>query len=236
MEGFACIEKIESLALFELNGKKFQELVLQDIKPFPGYYSETPGSVHEHIPNYAFIALKHGEGCYEDLVLRAQYLIKANVDYEFEISYGRITVQQKHQPCVRVKIEDLNHLPDLIDRLRNFGIDMEKSYDLKPFDSHIKIRKFVDLEEFVGEIYIDKENTSSDFYYVKIPKKLEWKEFVKLIISVRGTGKFNNFDAAMLSLYRKKEIIEFVRLYTKSFSKTDLKDFYDTINRMIKHL
>ena len=77
------------------------------------------------------------------------------------------------------------------------------------------------------------KGTKDAHYYIEIPKKLDWNAFYELITSLRGTGNFPSFDAAMISLYTQDSIIEFVRVYSKSCNEDDLLKLKTAI---IKHI
>lgn len=225
MEGFACLEKQEKLALYT-EGGKLKELVLQDVDPYPGYYSETPGIADTGKPKYIFAILKQSEGCYEDFVLRAACKLRNIVDYEFEMNYGRLSVLNKHLPCVRFKLYDLSKTLDLLEKLKAEEIEFEKSFFLKPYKSVIKVRKYLTLTEYTKNIYA---GTHINHYYFAVPEKLKWSDFVEMIVSIRGSGEFNSFDAAQISLYGKNDIKEFIRIYTEDFSKEDFCLFREKV-------
>ena len=229
MEGFVCLEKQEKLALY-IEGGKLNDLVLKDVNPFPGYYSETPGVSNINKPKYIFIALKQGEGCYEDTVLRAMFNLKKFVDFDFEANYGRLSVLNKHLPCIRLKLNDLSKVTYLLDKFKAEGIKFEKTFSLKPYESIIKIRKYIIFNEFSEYVYTGAQK---NHYYLEVPVKLEWNDFVKMILSIRGDGEFSSFDAAQISFYKKNGIKEFIRIYTKSFSKENFKLFR---NRVLSYL
>ncbi len=230
MKGFICLEKQESLVQFETGGSKMKELVLSDSNPYPGYYSETPADTQASKPKYVFIAIKQGDGCYEDTVLRAALKLKDKVNYEFEANYGRISLKNKTKPCIRIKIGDLSKVPELITLFKEEGLQFQPAERITPYDSLIKIRKYMTFDELSKGVYSgDKE----DHYYIQIPVKLEWPNFVKLILSIKSSGDFGVFDAAQTSLYLKDEIIEFVRIYTKSFKNEDFIKLKDEIFKRI---
>jgi len=230
MEGFICLEKQERLVQFETGSTKIKELILSDANPYPGYYSETPADTQATKPKYIFAAMKQGEGCYEDIVLRAAFKIKKILDYDFEANYGRISLFNKTKPCIRIKIDNLSKVPELIKLFNKEGILFQPAEKITPYDSLIRIRKYMTFTELSEDIYSgDKEN----HYYIQVPEKLEWKEFVKLIISIRSSGDFGIFDAAQTSLYQKNKIIEFVRIYTKSFKTKDFIKLKDEIFKRI---
>lgn len=212
MEGFACLEKQEKLALPNIKTKEF---ILTDLSPFPGYYSVTPGENSDK-PQYVFIILKQGEGCYEDMVLRASCKLKKDID--FHANYCRLSILNKKVPAIRLKVNNLMDLPEILDKLKETGMTFESRTDVKPFESIIKIRKYVDLKEITAGVYSGQD---ADHYYLQVSAKAKWEDFYKMVQSVRGSGDYNSFDAAQLSLYRKNDIVEFIRIYTKSFNKED---------------
>lgn len=230
MKGFVCLEKQEKLIPFTFGDIKLKELVLTDINPFPGYYSETPGDTDGLKPKFVFVAMKQGEGCYEDEVLRATCSIKQKLSFDFDANFGRFLIFNTMKPCIRFKVEDYASVPEIIENFKNEGIRFESAKKVTPYESNIKIRKYLTFKKIEEDIYTADD---ADHYYLKIPKHLKWKDFVDLILSVRGSGDFGVFDAAQTSLYLKDEIIEFVRIYTKSFKN---EDFIILKEELIKRL
>jgi len=225
MEGIVCLEKQEKLEQLKIDGIKFKELVLSDTNPFPGYYSERPGD-DINKPKYAFAIIKQGEGCYEDLVLRAFYKIQKNVKYKFDANYGRISILNKVKPCIRFTINDFTKVPELISLFKNEAIEFQKSEKVSSYDSNIKIRKFMTFKDYAENIFTGDK---ADHYYIKVHSKQKWDDFAKTILSLKATKEFGTFDAAQTSLYVKNGIVEFVRIYTKSFKKEDFIKLRDEI-------
>lgn len=226
MEGFACIEKQEKLSLLQLENHKFKELVLSDTDPYPGYYSLTPVASELAKPKYVFITMKQGEGCYEDLVLRAACNVKKITDFDFDANYGRISLQNKILPSLRFKIEDLSKVPELLELFKKEGLKFQSSVKTSPYISTIRVRKFMNFSQYAKGIY---SGDKQDHYYIQVPRKLEWNEFAKIIPAVKSSGTFGIFDAALTSLYLQDEIIEFVRIFTKSFKESDFVKLRDEI-------
>lgn len=226
MKGFVCLEKQEKLELLQIENIKFKELVLSDIDPFPGYYHDTHMIDDASKPKYAFVILKQNSGCYEDFILRAFYKIKNKTDYDFDASYGRISIQNKAKPCIRLKVSDYNKVTELISLFKEEGVIFEKTTKISSYQSNIKIRKFMTFTTYADDIYTgDKKN----HYYIKIPTKQKWNDFAKTILSIKGSKEFGTFDAAQTSLYAKDEIIEFIRIYTTTFHKEDFIKLKDEI-------
>jgi len=230
MEGFTCIQKLENLVPYSHGDIKLKEFVLTDANPYPGYYSETPGNTESMKSQYVFIALKFGKGCYEDDVIRAGFKIRERTAINFESIYGRFVIYTKVKPCIRIKIEDLSFIPILIEEFKKEGIEFDTDQKYSGADTHIKIRKFINYEKIDEGIYAGDE---PDHYYIKIPRFLEWEDFVQMIFSIRNSGDFGVFDAALASLCLKNEIIEFIRIYTKSFEKEDFKVLKKEIDKRL---
>lgn len=232
MEGFAYIEKTEQMSPFVLNNLNFKELVIKDSYSYPGYYSETPGENEKTIPDSLFVVLKNGTPRFDDQILRADSNIRKHVDYYFEINYSRITFLNIVTPCIRIRLKNSEHVPALIEELKNEGFVFEKHQDFKPYLSHIKVSKIIEFEDFTENVY--KEKNFKNVYYVKVSKKIDWDSFVKIILSIRGTSQFKSFDAAHMSLYRKNGIQEFVRIYAKDFTIDDFEKFRVEFENKIK--
>ncbi len=230
MEGFVCIEKQEKLSLLKLENHKFKELVLSDTDPYPGYYSVTPVASEMGKPKYVFVAMKQGEGCYEDLVLRAACKIKKETNFEFDANYGRISLHNKIKPSLRIKIEDLSKVPELLSAFKTEGLRFESTSKTTPYVSTIKVRKFMTFSQYSKGIY---SGDKKDHYYIQVSKKIEWKDFEKIIPKIKSSGTFGVFDAALTSLYLKDEIVEFIRIFTKSFKEKDFVKLRDEILKQI---
>lgn len=229
MKGIVCLEKQEHLEKLEIEGVKFKELILSDTNPFPGYYSETPGD-ETNKPKYVFAIIKQGKGCYEDLVLRVFYKTKKEVDYNFDANFGRISILNKIKPCIRFTINDFSKIPELISLFKKGGIEFQKTEKLHPYESNIKIRKYMTFTPFAEDVY---KGEKANHYYIKVHSKQKWDDFAKTILSIKATKEFGTFDAAQTSLYIKDGIEEFVRIYTKSLKKDD---FIKLKNEILKYM
>lgn len=227
MKGFACLEKEEKLALYDFSGN---ELVLNDETPFPGYYSHVPDEISEK-PRMLFLVLKPSADFIEDKIMRINCKLKTKVDYIFETAFGHLFLYNKEVPCIRLIISDLAKIPDLIKHFKKGGIRFEKAKSLRPFDSFIRIRKYVNTKKLAPGVYKGKQ---ANFYYLEVPKKLDWADFVNMILSIKGSRQFKSFDAAQFSLYRKNKIREFVRIYTKYFTNDDFLDLRAEILKQIE--
>ncbi len=218
MEGFVCLEKMEKLESFSPGELKLKEFVLKDIEPFPGYYSQTPHVSDVHKPKYVFASVKQGKACYEDEILRAYYAIRDKIKYPFDANFGRFLIFNKFRPCIRIKVNDFEHVPEIIDYFKHEGIEFEPYEKFPATETHIKVRKYNTFIEYDKDIYTGDD---PDHYYIHVPVHHKWDDFTRIINSVKNSSNYGSFDAAQTSLYLKNEIVEFIRIYTKSFEKTD---------------
>lgn len=229
MKGFACLKKQETLKLFETGDEKNNDLILNDIDPFPGYYSETPGDNIAEKPKLVFLVLNRNEICNEDAILRISYNHKDELEYDFEANFGRLTLHNKTYPCIRILTEDLSMVPDLLEKFKSQGLVFEKAKEVKSYSSYIEVRKYIDLEKFDENVY---KGSDANHYYLEVSKKLKWTDFVKLIMSIKGSREYKSFDAAQISFYLKDKIIEFVRIYTETFEKRDFIKLRNEIEKL----
>ena len=226
MEGFVCLEKIEKLETYAHGDIKLKEFVLKGIDPFPGYYFDTLQNIDDQKPKYVFAGLKQGKTCYEDDILRAFYSFRHKLNYSVEANFGRFRIFNKFRPCIRIKINDFTHVPEIIDRFKIAGVEFEPYEKFPAAETHIKVRKYNTFDEILKDVYTGDD---PDHYYIKVPVHLKWDDFATLILSVKNSKEFGLFDAALTSLYLKNEIVEFVRIYTKSFKKNDFSCLKDEI-------
>ena len=75
----------------------------------------------------------------------------------------------------------------------------------------IIIRKNFIVKELEEGIYDDLEEDSK--FYIELPKELSWEMFKEFTLNIKNNVDNSDFDAAKGVFYRKREIVEVVRLY-----------------------
>jgi hypothetical protein len=232
MNGFVCITKKEKLRVYTENTDRPKDLVFTDEMSYAGYYSETPGKHTKELPNYAFLTLQKSDDCREDDILRAALAIQKEVDFKFSAFFSVLTYLNKYQPAIRIDIEDFLEIPALIEAFNERDIYFLKFKQVQPFNSRIKIKKYLDLKKVGEGVYTEDR---PHHYYIQVPKLLEWIDFEDLIISVKATKEFDRFDAALATHFGQgDEINEFFRIYTELFSIEDLEKLRATFLQRIK--
>lgn len=226
MEGFVCIKKRETL--HSLDSAETDVLVLEEEQPFYGYYHRRPEVPEEQ---YLFLPLNSESSCYEDHILRTAAAMKSETGSDLDAKFAAYTMYHKEFPCMRLKVKDLSMLQAIVNRFRKAGMRFEAKTHVPRFESYVHVKKFAELTELGKNIWQDNE--SSEFYYLKSPKYLDKEDFSKVVTSVKGSPDYKSFDAAQATFFSGKKIMEFIRLYTKSFEISDLERLQKDLEKQI---
>jgi len=195
------------------------ELVLEDLDQFPGFYDHffIPVNEVEKQPRSIFIVLKELESCKEDAFIRMTMKIKKKCAVHFAAALATLQLFNKPMLSVRVFMDDYDALPELISYYRNEGLVFHSRKDIKPFQSLIEIRKYFELEVLDEGIY--KDMNQADTYYLQVPAYLTWNLFESMTIAIRNNMDHKLYDAAQAAIYEKPGILELIRIYDR---KNDL--------------
>ncbi|HEX7411489.1 MAG TPA: hypothetical protein VF298_05040 [Bacteroidales bacterium] len=212
-------EKLSTLA----SESKYQELVLEDLDPFPGFYDQyfLPLNENELKPRSVFFILKVSDVCQEDEYIRMTMHLKREYNIKFDAVPGNLTLFNKPTPCIRVFMDDYNEIRELIDHYKNKGLVFAPNKDVKPYQSLIKLRRYFEMERMDKGIYhaADQHNT----YYIEVPKCLEWDDFEQVTIAIRNNWDHKLYDAAQAAIYEKNGIVDMVRIYDKKTNLSNLQ-------------
>jgi len=207
-EVFGTLTKAETV--FTIDQKIIPgTLVFEALKPFSGYYSDSPTGAK---PVYMYLAL---EEQYElEDILRASQKVQLEFDVRFDAGKGFLQVFDTKYNVLRVRhLKDYNQLEKLQRLFTENGIRfLHKSKKYKDELVKIRIIKFFDLEEIAEKIYLDKRE--KHHAYFDIPRYLDWEEFVALTNKVKYNWVESKFDAAKASFYYDGELHEVIRVYS----------------------
>ncbi len=204
--------KREKLTSFEWD-LPFEEFVLEDICPLPGYYDhfEIPSGRQNMLPSWVFAVLRTGEMCDNDNIIRVTQDIKKSFPVPFDAAEGRILLNNESLPSIRFQLGELGYLPGLLKAYKNRGVLFAANRKIGPVDSLISVVKYFDLE--LLDEYIYKDNDLRDVYYLELPHKLSWEDFEAVTQSVKNNSEFKVFDAALATLYNKRGVVDLVRIF-----------------------
>jgi len=211
----------------------FEDLVLESLFPFPGYHGTTiPDQTN---PKSVFLVTK--TRYHEENIIRATKKIRPDFNAVFDASPGSITVFNEKQNCIRIKgLKNYNHIPGLISLYKREGIDFAKGRNIPEYQGDIKILKYFILDELDNGVYMDKE--TPEMAYFEIPLRLDLDTFEKITLHIKRNLMENNWDAATGIFYRKKGLVDFIRIYDQNVCLGQclflMEKYTDEINRYIK--
>lgn len=219
-------EKLTSL----VSDHKFNELLLEDLDPFPGFYDHfhIPMNEQEQKPRSIFAVVRSMS--FEDMddFIRITMKIKKSFPHWFDAVMGRLELQNSMVSCIRIYMEDYGHLHELIASYSRQGIVFLPGKVVKPYNSLINVRKYFCLESVAPGIFKDLD--MPDTYYFPVNKFLEWNRFEAMTISIRNNYDHKLFDAAQAGIYQKSGVVEMIRIYDRKATiehLSYLKDKYE---------
>jgi len=232
IDSTGIIIKKEKLAILE-STFNYPELVLEDIAPFPGYYD------HFHIPvtekelpqKFVFIVLRSYNLFDDDFVVRIADSIRSKRNVEFDACIGQLYFYNELKSCIRIRLNNYEILPGLIQDFTDEGIQFAKFKSVKPYDSIIKIKKHMNLYEIEEGIF--EHPVKKEVHYISIPNTMDWDAFEKLTLSIKQNSEYKIFDAALASVYARDKMLDMVRIYDKTCSIEKLQFLKDKYEKEI---
>lgn len=216
-EVFGTLSKNETV--FTIDNKIMPgTLVFEALRPFPGYYYDTPLSAK---PVYLYLALQE-QYTLVDLI-RASQKVQADFNAPFDAGKGFLEIFDEKYNVLRVRhLRDYDLLEKLQQSFSGNGIHfLHKSKKVKNETVKIRIIKFFSLEEIAENIYLDQREKYHA--YIKIPRYLSWPEFDDVTNKVKYNWEESNFDAAKASFYYDGQLHEVVRIYSNKIGPDYLK-------------
>lgn len=215
IEVFGTITKEESV--FTINQKiKPGSLVFEALKPFPGYYHETP--FNNTKPLYMYLVLQEHYPLEE--IIRATEKVEKEFDEEFDAGKGFLRIYDHTYYVLRVRhLNNYDQVGRLQDAYEKNGLKfIEKQKKSYENEAQIKVVKFFNMHAIDDGIFID--NKEEYHAYIEIPKYYDWDSFNELTNKVKYNWEESKFDAAAGSFYYDGKMHEVARIYS---NKIDLE-------------
>jgi len=217
-EVFGTLTKMETV--FTIDQKiKPGTLVFEALRPFPGYYSDSPMSVK---PVYLYLALEEQFTLID--IIRASQKVQLEFNAPFDAGKGFVEVYNEKYNVLRIR-----HLRDydLVEKLQQSytanGIRfLHKTKKLKDERVKIRIIKFFSMEEIAEDIFLDRKE--KNHAYIKIPRYLNWNQFEEVTNKVTYNWMESKFDAAKGVFYHDGKLHEVVRIYSNKIGSEYLKE------------
>jgi len=214
------IIKKEKLAGLETS-IDFKELILEDIDPFPGYYHATPGDWRKDKPKFLFFVVEPFPTWNNEKIIRKTIKIKKNFPYTFDALPGQISLFNKMYSCIRISVNNYSFLGELVDAFKKEGVIFRKKKNIKPYESLIKVLKFLEMEEKEENIFTCTPNDEINF--IRLPIELDWNLFEEITYFLKYNNEYKSYDAALSSIYDKTGMIDMVRIFDKEINIEKLR-------------
>lgn len=183
-------------------------LVLENLEPFPGYHGEMPMASK---PDSIFLVTEK-QYPIENIFRISQCLCNYH-QFRFDSCPAEIFIYNTHLPCIRIKdLNNYSYIADIQGCLIDQGISFMKKKKISA-PGLIRIDKVFSLAAI--EDYLYKDNDDDKTFYLEIPYHFNWNIFKKSTEHVKNNIDNSNFDAALGFIYLK-EIMDFIRIYTKN--------------------
>lgn len=207
-ETIGTITKKEKLAVVEAETNS-NALILEALQPFPGYHGATVPDSLEPESLFAITRLMYND----ERIIRTIQSLKKESPVEFDGAPGTLNIQHEDYNFIRFKYLPYANAGEVINQFEKTGIEFKKTRKIVPYESILKVRKFFTLQENIEGIYNDRED--NNMFYLEIPVLLRWNTFEKITIEMKYNMEDNNFDAAQSSIYCRKGLMDFVRIYDR---------------------
>ncbi len=205
IETMGYIKKEANLTTVE-NNIVPETLVLESLYPYPGYYGEN--QPEKPCPRSLFLIVDKTYSLEE--IARITAKVKKEFTHDFDMSYGNIYLKRKTYACIRIKyLKSFHFISELQALLQDYQVKFlkKKAIDEKGI---IVIHKNFYVQEMEEGIYSDLEEVKS---YLELPVNLSWETFKQLTHDIKNNLTNNNFDAAQGIFFRKKGIVDVIRVY-----------------------
>ncbi|HEY3370396.1 MAG TPA: hypothetical protein VGK10_06070 [Prolixibacteraceae bacterium] len=219
-EVFGTLTKTETI--FTIDHKIMPgTLVFEALRPFPGYYSDSPTSVK---PVYLYLALEEQFTLID--IIRASQKVQLEFDSPFDAGKGFVEIYNEKFNVLRIRhLKDYDLLEKLQQSYTENGIRfLRKSKKLKDQLVKISIIKFFSLQEIADGIFLDRREKYHA--YIEIPRYLKSEEFDEVTNKVKYNWVESKFDAAKAVFYHEGRLLEAVRIYSNKIEPEYLKDLH----------
>ena len=216
-EVFGTLTKTETV--FTIDHKVMPgTLVFEALRPFSGYYSDSPLSVK---PVYLYLALEEQYTLVD--IIRASEKVQRQFSAPFDAGKGFLEIFDEKYNVLRIRhLRDYDLLGKLQESFTANGIRfLHKAKKVKDTQVRIRIIKFFSMEEIGPGIYLDKREKYHA--YIQIPRHLNWTDFECITNKVKYNWEESNFDGAKGAFYHEGELHEVVRIYSNKIGPEYLK-------------
>ncbi len=229
IQSVGTIIKKEKLASVEYEAKG-NALILESLLPYPGYHGTTIPDTLE--PDSLFAVTRN---LYlDEKIIRSIQMVKRVLKIPFDAAPGTIILRNSMVNIIRFKGLSYGNIAEVIQHFRDVGIDFERAKKIAPYESLIRIRRFIKLCKCSDGIYEDMD--VKQFFYLQLPLLLDWDEFEELTASIKYNIESIVFDAAQANVYDSEGLVDFVRIYDEDKNVEKLISIRNSYLKSIEQL
>ena len=210
---YGTLEKTEVLLPVDVLS---EVLVYESRSPFFGYYDDYPGMHNDNIYYYLVLERRMTFAEMHRAILQAYRLIDAKLD----LDHATLRVNQTTYTAVRLRyLDDVAIVAQVQTIFEDLGFTFYKGKAKGEMFCVTKIIKYFDLDDIGQGVWIDR--LAKNHAYLQLPVRLELDDFKALVKRVRNNWDGNTFDAGLAVFSNKDEVIEVVRIYSKSVADSE---------------
>jgi len=210
IDGLACVRKMETVGNY-VSSNKIKEMILES-NPGMSYYCRI-NSPLSTISHNLYLIIKPFENCNQDKILHIYENIKKCMNIEFAVYPGQLKVFNIMHSCLKVQIENKEHIVDIIKAFANEGVKFVKSKDIKPYETLVSTKECISIIDLEPQVYKDVAN--NEVFYLEIPYNLEWEDFKEIEVQIKNTFGYKDFETSLVSIFKENRFREFIRIYVK---------------------
>lgn len=207
---YGTLEKSEVLLPIDIP-EGLGTLVYKSHSPFFGYYDDYPGKHNDNIYYYLVLERRMTFAQMHRAILQAYQ----QIDVEVDMDHATLLINHTTYSAVRLRyLENIEDVAKIQKIFTDLGFEFYGGKAKGETPCFTKIIKYFDLDDLGNGIWIDR--VADSHAYLQLPSRLELEDFKDLVKRVRNNWDGNTFDAGLAVFSTKDEVIEVVRIYSKS--------------------
>ncbi|HUW06061.1 MAG TPA: hypothetical protein VMW01_07355 [Williamwhitmania sp.] len=227
IQTYGYITKQEQLTT-EAAFASYDSLILSVTKPFPGYEGS---NALDSKPTYVYLGVDQPSTDNSEHIFRITKSLRQTYHREFDACPGRLTLYNKFQSAIRVMLSEESSVADIISLFNLYGVTFSKNQPIAPYISMVNVYKFFELKNIADGLWTSNKNL--DCKYFHISKFLKWPDFEKIVMEVKQTPGFSNFDFAQAAMHSRYGLDDFIRVYSKETTIEHLQELRALVQRTI---
>ncbi len=186
-------------------------VVYESLSPFWGYYDDYPGKHNDHAYYYLLLSERSSFTQVHRWLLDAQRELSFKVDMDLAM----LTFDYHQYYSIRLRyVDNLQQVVEIQQLLQSFKAPFLVGKAKEETHCLTKVIKYFELEKIGEGLWLDQRVKNHG--YVQLPVALGMQDFKAFLKRVRNNWQGNSFDAGLGVLTTSKEVIDVVRVYSKS--------------------